>query len=187
MICAEVIGAGYNENREVCKTRFANSVIYPAGCLRQPNLVLTTGELLARLDEKGVRNADIARVLNVSPSRVTEIKKGDRRIQLDEAAKLVVAYSLESPPAPQKVVPLSDRVTRLLVEYVALELGCDPELHHARIAELTKDVRAFAALVADPKVRESEEAAEMFFQALRLRRLASEEEAPEETDPLPIR
>lgn len=187
MMSAEVINRDYNENRDVCKTRFANSVIYGFGGLRQPKIVLTTGDLLTRLDEIGAKNADIARVLNVSPSRVTEIKKGDRRIQLDEAAKLVAAFGLESPPSPATVVPLSDRVTRLLVEYVALELGCDPEGSRGRIAELTKDVRAFAALVSDPKVRESEDAAEMFFQALRLRRLASEEEAQEESDPSPTR
>jgi transcriptional regulator with XRE-family HTH domain len=177
MICAEVINRDYNENREVCKAPFANSVIYGIGSLRQPKRVLTTGELIARLDEKRVKNADIARALNVSPSRVTDIKKGERRLQLDEAAKLVVAFGLESPPSPERVVPLSARVTRLLVEYVALELGCDPETNQGRIDELTKDVRAFAAHVADPQVRDSEALAETFFQALRLRRLASEEEA----------
>jgi transcriptional regulator with XRE-family HTH domain len=187
MMSAAVIDTGYNENRELCKGSFANSVIYPNGFPAQPNIVFTTGELLARLDERGVKNAAIARALNVSPSRVTEIKKGERRLQLDEAAKLVVAFELESPPSPARVVPLSGRVTRLLVEYVALELGCDPVLNQARIDELTKDVRAFAAHVADPKARDSEELAETFFQALRLRRLASEEEVPEGSDPLPIR
>jgi transcriptional regulator with XRE-family HTH domain len=177
MICAEVIDAGYTDNRHNDKAQFANSVIYGFGSLRQPKAVLNTGELLARLDEKGVKNADIARALNVSPSRVTEIKKGDRRLQLDEAAKLVATFELESPPGQARVTPLSARVTRLLVEYVALELGCDPVLNQARIDELTKDVRAFAAHVADPKARDSEELAETFFQALRLRRLASEEEA----------
>jgi hypothetical protein len=169
MICAEVINRLCNENRKTAQAPIANSVIYPLGCLRQPNKVLTTGELLARLDERGVKNADIARVLNVSPSRVTEMKKGERRIQLDEAVKLVEAYSLESPSGPHPVPALPASVARLIVLYITASLA-EPAESRPSVEELAADIQAFAEFVTDPTVRESIESAEAFFQAMKLRR-----------------
>jgi transcriptional regulator with XRE-family HTH domain len=169
MIPETVIGSEYTGNRNVCNSDVPACVIAPPLWLSHPVVVLTTVELIARLDERGIRNADIARALKVSPSRVTEIKKGERAIKLDEAAKLVVEFDLES-GSSQKVPPLPGRIARLIVLYIAAELDHDSEENRERIEELSEDVRAFAEFVADPRVRESAEAAEAFFQAMRLRR-----------------
>ena len=167
MICADVINRRYNENRDVCNSFIANSVIYGFGSLRQPNPMLTTGELLARLEAKGVKNAEIARALSVSPSRVTEMKKGVRRIQLDEAVKLIEVFALESPPSQGRVPDLPAPVIRLVVQYIAARIqdeGSAPEA----LDDIAEDVRAFASLVADPKVREliTPELAQAFLGAL---------------------
>lgn len=141
-----------------------------------------TDELLARLDQKGVRNIDIARALGLPDSRVPEIKRKDRALKLDEAVKLVRAFGLEQ---DQAVVALSPAVLRLVVRYIAMELDAPLEGKEARLEELTADLRAFSAFVADPKVRSSVEASEGFFQAMRLRRPKSGASARKESDPRP--
>jgi hypothetical protein len=135
--------------------------------------VLTTKELLARLRENKIKNADIARALNVTPSRVTEMFDGTRALKLDEAAKLAAAFDLEPEQSPA-VSPLPAPVSQLIVQHIARELGrpLAPDAPQAR--ELAEDLRAFAEFVTDPKARESIDLATAFFQALRLRRPAPE-------------
>jgi transcriptional regulator with XRE-family HTH domain len=133
--------------------------------------VLTTKELLARLREKKVKNADIARALGVTPSRVTEMFDGTRALKLDEAAKLSEAFDLEPPPSPQ-VPALPAPVSQLIVQHIARELGRPLAQDAPQLLELTEDLRAFSEFVTDPKVRESIDLAMAFFQAMRLRRPA---------------
>jgi hypothetical protein len=140
--------------------------------------MLDTDQLLARLDEKKIRNVDIARALGLPDSRVPEIKRKDRKLTLDEGAKLVRAFELEpcrlAPPLPPSIV-------RLLVRHIALEL--EAPASEDRIEEIAGAVRAFSEFVSDPKHRSSVEAAEAFFQAMRLMRRLPEEEARQESDP----
>lgn len=167
MMSSEVINQGHTEKRKGVQETIAECVISGHNALRQMSGVLTTVELIERLEAKGVKNADIARTLHVSPSRVTEMKKGERTIKLDEAVKLVSEFGLESPPA-QRVPPLPAPVARLLVRYIAEELASPVE--EGRLQEISEDVRAFAEFVTDPAIRGSIEMAETFFQAMRLRR-----------------
>jgi hypothetical protein len=148
----------------------------------QPASVLDTDELLGRLEARGVRNVDIARVLGLPDSRVPEIKTKRRALKLDEGAKLVRAFGLEPDQAPN---PLPASIVRLLVRYIAEELRAETD--EAHLADLAEDVRAFAEFVAEPKVRSSIEAAEAFFQAMRLRRPGSGVKGRSETDPAPTR
>lgn len=148
--------------------------------LRQSGGVLDTDELLTKLKEKGVRNVDIARVLDLPDSRVPEIRDKRRALKLDEGAKLVRAFGLE--PSPE-AVPLPAPILRLAVRYLAAELGRSPDEDQQQLEDLIADIQAFSEFVADPKVRRSIEAAEGFFQAMRLRRRAPPKEAPSETDP----
>jgi hypothetical protein len=144
--------------------------------------MLTTRELLARLTDAGVKNGQIAKCLGVSPSRVTEMFAGTRRINLDEAVKLVAQFDLEEPPS-RRASPLPAPIARLVVLYIAAELGA-LESNPAKVEALAQDVRAFAEFVTDPQVRESTEAAELFFQAMRLRRPTSPGKESQGTDPL---
>lgn len=150
--------------------------------LRQSGAVLDTDELLDRLKDKGVRNVDIARVLGLPDSRVPEIRDKRRALKLDEGAKLVRAFGLE--PSPE-AAPLPAPILRLAVRYLAAELGHSAEEDDRRLEELIADIQAFSEFAADPKVRRSIEAAEGFFQAMRLRRRARPEEAPPRNDPHP--
>jgi hypothetical protein len=169
MMSPAVITKGSNENRNTCKGRIPNYVISDCYGMRQNDGVLTTVELLDRLESKGVKNADIARALRVAPSRVTEMKKGERAIKLDEAAKLVSQFQLESAPV-LRAPPLPAPVSRLLVRYIVNELNCQaPE---SRLEDIAEDVRAFAEYVTDPKVRGSISLQEAFFDVMRLRRPA---------------
>ena len=158
-------------------------VIYDDITLGQRSGMFTTAELLRRLADRKVRNADIARTLGVSPSRVTEIQKGMRAIKLDEAVKLVAAFALEESPSP-KVLPLPVPIARLVVRYVAAEL-CHAAPTELAVEEIAQDVRAFAEYVSDPQVRGSLAGAEAFFHAMKLRRLTLHEEGPRESDPDP--
>lgn len=158
---------GHNENRNTPQQLFTDCVIPQFYGVRQTGGVLTTVELLSRLEEKGVVRADIARTLNVAPSRVTEMFKGERAIKLDEAAKLVSEFDLESEPS-QRVSPLPAPVARLMVRYIAVELECQAEEN--QVQDIAEDIRAFAEFVTDPAARGSIEMAEAFFHAMRLRR-----------------
>jgi hypothetical protein len=171
MIAETVMENGYTENRKGCKTPNPLCVIYPLVDNRQPVGVLTTKELLARLRDKGVRNADIARALDVTPSRVTEMYGGTRALKLDEAVRLTEAFDLEPEPS-QKVAPLPGPVAQLIVQHIARELGQPLAPDAQQVRELAEDLRAFSEFVTDPKVRESIDLATAFFQALRLRRPA---------------
>jgi transcriptional regulator with XRE-family HTH domain len=150
----------------------------------QRTFMLTTRELLDRLEQRGIKNHQVAKALGVSPSRVTEMRKGERAIKLDEAAKLVSDFGLEEPPAQAKVSPLPAPIARLIVTYVAGEIE-RAEGESADLEDIAQDVRAFAEFVADPAVRESIDAAETFFQAMRLRRPRPEPTAPQGNDHQP--
>lgn len=141
-----------------------------------------TDELLERLKAKRVKNVEIARALGLPDSRVPEIKRKDRALKLDEAVKLVRAFGLEQ---DQAAIPLPAPIVRLLVRYIAAELGAPLAENEARLEELTADVRAFAEFVADPKVRRSIDAAEGFFRAMHLRK-PSDAAAPRGNDPQPV-
>ena len=176
MMSSEVIAAEYTDIRKDCNRRIPVCVIYAPEGISQSKGVLTTVELLARLRERKVKNAEIARALNLSASRVTELFDGTRALKLDEAAKLAEAFSLEDGRlSSQRVSPVPAPVARLIVEHVALELGVRLQGNEQKIDELSEDVRAFAEFVTDPKVRESIDLAVAFFQAMRLRRPAPEE------------
>jgi hypothetical protein len=181
MMSETVIAPHSTDFRKECNPSFAGCVIYPLTSGIKAAGVLTTTELLARLDQRGVRPGEIAKVLGINPSRVTEIRKGERRVLLDEAAKLVAAFDLESPPVPRNLPVLPGPIARLIVRYIAAELGFSGSPD--QLEELSQDVRAFAEFVADPKVRESVEAAEAFFQAMRLRRPAPESRAEPKSGP----
>lgn len=157
-----------------------NWVVAPSYALGQAHDMFDTDELLARLKDRGVKNIEIAKALDLPDSRVPEIRRKKRALKLDEAVKLVRAFRLEQ---DQAISPLHPQVLRLLVRYMAMQLGSALAEDDPRLEELSADVRAFSAFVADPKVRRSIEAAEGFFEAMRLRRPAADTKAPQESDP----
>jgi hypothetical protein len=172
MMSGTVINGCYTENRKAYKGPIPISVIYPPERLPQLRVVLTTKELLARLREKGIKNADMA--LGLTPSRVTEMYDGTRALKLDEAVKLAEAFELEQEQGPP-VPPLPGPVSQLIVQHIARELGRPLKQDAPQLQELAEDLRAFSVFVTDPTVRESIDLAMTFFQALRLRRLTPEE------------
>jgi hypothetical protein len=174
MIAETVINHGYNENRKLCKGHVPVSVIYRPERFFQLRAVLTTKELLARLRDRGIKNADVARALKIAPSRVTDLFDGTRALKLDEAVKLAAAFDLEQQPS-QRVSPLPAPVSQLIVQHIAQELGRPLGPDAPQLRELAEDLRAFAEFVTDPEVRESIDLAMAFFQALRLRRPAPAE------------
>jgi hypothetical protein len=171
MMSGTVINAGYNENRKPYNPLNTLSVIYPPKQISHSRLVITTKELLARLRDRGIKNAEIARALNLPPPRITEMFDGARAVKLDEAAKLVAAFDLELEPSP-RVAPIPAPVAQLIVQHIARELGQPLQSDAPQLKELAEDLRAFSEFVSDPKVRESIDLAMAFFQALRLRRPA---------------
>jgi hypothetical protein len=174
MMPETVMNSGYTENRKACNSELPVSVIYRPERFNQLGGVLTTKELLARLRDRKVKNADIARALSLTPSRVTEMFDGKRALKLDEAVKLSEAFDLEPEPSPQ-VPALPGPVSQLIVQHIARELGRPLAQDAPQLRELSEDLRAFSEFVTDPKVRESIDLAMAFFQAMRLRRPAPEE------------
>lgn len=166
---------GHTEKRNAMQGPVSPFVIYPPERIQQTTAMLTTRELLARLREKGVKNADIARALNVTPSRVTELFDNRRALKLDEAVKLAAAFELIEPLSSRRESPLPPAIARLAVSHIAAQLGIPLAEDDPRLRELAEDLRAFVEFVNDPKVRESIDLAMAFLQAMRIRRPAPEE------------
>lgn len=178
MIADAVMASEYTENRNSCNSAVADCVIYPCTALRHPIWVLNTADLLALLEERKVSRADIARAIKVTPSRVTEMYKGERAIKLDEAAKLVETFGLEQVPEAD---PLPLSIYRLAVRHIALRLKAP--LSEPLLEDLAEDLLAFGRFAASPSVRQSVEAAEGFFRALQYRHREPEEGARPENGP----
>lgn len=157
-----------------------NCVVDAVISLRQARPMLDTDALLQGLRAKNPKNVDVARVLGLPDSRIPEIYRKDRKLSLDEGAKLVQAFELEP---DRGASPLPAAILRLVVQYVALKLGAPLEANRGRVDELTEDLRAFSEFVSDPKVRRSIEAAEGYFHALLRPRPGAGPEAQPETDP----
>lgn len=179
MICDTVMPNTIANNATICKGHLANCVIDAKNYSPQPCGVLDSKQLLDRLQAQGVKNADIARALKIDPARVTEMRKGQRRLLLDEAVKLVAAFGLE--PDGQ-VEPLHPAIPRLIARHIARSLGLDKDSNDPRMLELVADLQAFSRFVADPQVRASLDAAENFFRAMDLRRTPGAPAGRKQTD-----
>ena len=87
----------------------------------QSYAMLTKTELLERVEDAAGSRAEIARVLNLAPARVTEMMKGVRDLSFDEARKLMKHYSIDGhSPSPVDVLRGQGIV---FVEEVDLALG----------------------------------------------------------------
>jgi Mn-dependent DtxR family transcriptional regulator len=144
----------------------------PANYRHLPDMI-GSGELLARLKEVGARPTEIARAMGVAPSRVTELYNGTRQLKLDEAVKLVDAFKIED--GASRLNPVSTPIARLIVLHLAHSLGS--AVDDSEVTELAEDLRAFSAFATNPRMRESLDAVEAFFESLRLRRQAALEDA----------
>lgn len=113
--------------------------------------VLTQSEILNRIADRP--RAEIARVLDIPATRVTEMYGGRRQLKLDEARKLIDHYELVETP-----LGLNGLVARLAVLYVAQQLGVDVDRSDPRLAETALDLQALAEFAARPEVQESVEA-----------------------------
>lgn len=127
--------------------------------------MLGTTELLQILKERGVSQAKIAKALGVAPPRISEMYKGDRRLLLDEAKKLVEAFGIDD---RGDISPVSEPVARLLALHAARKLSVRLAPDDPLVADLARDLRVFSEFAADPQVRGNEDAVAGFFRALEL-------------------
>lgn len=56
---------------------------------------MSKADFLEQVERKAGSRAEIARVLGLAASRVTEMYKGQRDLSYDEAVKLAIAYGIE--------------------------------------------------------------------------------------------
>lgn len=127
--------------------------------------MLSADELLTLLRERGVKNAQIERVLKLPSSRVSELFKGERQLKLHEYKKLVEEFKVEE-TAP----PLSEPIARLMVLYAAERLGTEMLPEDPQVGELAQEFAALSRFAADPDVRPSLDAFQAFLHGLRLGR-----------------
>jgi transcriptional regulator with XRE-family HTH domain len=103
--------------------------------------MLNTAQLLAALESRGISQAEMARVLGLPSSRISEMYAGKRQVKLDEAKKLVEAFDLgDTEPVP----PISEQIARLLILHVANQLRVPMPLPDALVQELALDFQAFS-------------------------------------------
>lgn len=87
----------------------------------QSYAMLTKSELLRQVEDAASSRAEIARVLNLAPARVTEMMKGQRDLSFDEAVSLMKHYSIDG-HSPSPVDELRGQGI-VFVEEVDLALG----------------------------------------------------------------
>jgi hypothetical protein len=182
-----MLGNSVTEIRKAAQAQFPKGAIYRSFAGAQTRSMISTGEILAelqkKLDAKEITKTQIAKVAGIGNNRVSELfgSGTGRRLLHDEAVKLAEGFGLGSPPS-LTVPPVSPRIYRLVIQYVAAELGVPLADRQEQVEELVEDVRAFGELLRDPKYRDAPEMVEMFFQAIRLRRPAPETADPQESD-----
>lgn len=113
----------------------------------QSETMLGQDEILEALKE--VPKVEIARVIGAAGSRVTELYKGERRLKLDEAQKLVAHYGLHEQGG------LSEPVARMAVLWVAESLGKALRPSDQQLEELALDLQALSEFAARPEARKS--------------------------------
>jgi hypothetical protein len=165
MMSSAVMQPSYGKRKSIASP-FTKRAIDFSKALRNESRVLNSAQLLARLTDRGVKNVQIARALAIPESRVTEMRSGKRRIKLDEAAKLVDAFELETEGG--EITPLTTPIARLLVLHLADSL--DVDIPEPKLSELAADFRVFSTFVSNPRVRDSVDAAGAFLQGVRLRK-----------------
>ena len=85
--------------------------------------MLSQAALLAALEEAAPSRAEIARVINVAPARITELYKGERKLSLEEARALVHHFGIENAPEQVSIDDLALEHGIAFVEEVDLALG----------------------------------------------------------------
>jgi hypothetical protein len=91
-------------------------------------------------------NAELAKILNLPPPRITDLYKGARKLQLEEAKLLIETFNLGAERTQRIVLPAA----QLAVMHVAHGLGInDPS--PAVVEELSKDLLALYACALDPQ------------------------------------
>jgi transcriptional regulator with XRE-family HTH domain len=121
--------------------------------------MLGTDQLLGALESRGISQSEIARVLGLPPSRVSEMFGRKRQIKLDEGKKLVEAFGLdEADPVP----PISEQTARLLILHVANRLRAPLPLPEPLLQELALDFQAFSRFARAHLPAPSPEATEGF-------------------------
>lgn len=132
-------------------------------------------QILAELKRRGITHAQIAKVLGVNTTNATMLynpsaKTGKpRRMTYDEGVLLINKFGLKPEPEAEApgVLALSLPVARLVVQYVASQLGHAAPQADELVEETALDVQAFSAFASQPHLRESASHVEGFFQGLR--------------------
>lgn len=132
---------------------------------QQTFAMLSSGELLARLTGRKIKQKAIADVLGIDQPGVSRMLDGRRTISLDEGKKLVEAFDLEDEDEMVRR-GLSSPVARRVARHAAASLGIDIADGDGRLDQLAEDLSAFAVFIAMPGARDSVERTDAFFQAL---------------------
>jgi transcriptional regulator with XRE-family HTH domain len=103
--------------------------------------MLGTEQLLRALENRGISQAEMARVLGLPSSRISEMYAGRRQVKLDEAKRLVEAFDLDD---TEPVPPISEQTARLLILHVANQLRVPTPLPDDVLRELALDFQAFS-------------------------------------------
>lgn len=138
------------------KTIFGLDVFAPSrhGCC-----MFGTSQLLDALESRGISQAEMARVLGLPSSRISEMYAGKRQVKLDEAKKLVDAFGLSD---AENVPPISAQTARLLILHVANRLRVPLPLPDEIVQELALDFQAFSRFARAHLPSPSPEATEGF-------------------------
>ena len=130
--------------------------------------MMGTQELLAVVRPLAT-NAELARLLKLSPARITELYKGDRKLQLEEAKTLVEHFNLEGPGLAISQTSLP--VAKMAVLHIAHGVGiADPD--DDAVEDLARDLLAFASCALDPQWKGQIDALAQMLQGIEARRRA---------------
>lgn len=101
------IRQNYDIRNFLASPQFTKSVIDVGGYVQQGRGVLSHDEILAELIlrlDAGLKAKDVAAHLKIAPARVTEMRKGDRRVQQHELVPLAEFLGLVEPKAEKEQV-----------------------------------------------------------------------------------
>jgi len=160
MISSALIMRARYEKRNSDASPIPTTVVESNAKLLHAVRMFDTETLLEMLKARGIKNADIARAVGLPSPRITEMFNRTRKINLDEAKRIVEAFRLDE---PEQSDPLSEGVARLLALHVANRVGRPLLPEDGTVQELAEDLQAFARFAWHRRTHLTAEATQGFF------------------------
>ena len=138
--------------------------------------MLRQADILTELAARGIKQGEIADALGITRPNANKLFKPaaktgkTRSLTFDEGVTLIERFGLDKPD-DSPVEAMGVRAARLVVQYVAQQLGVKIDPDDGRVEDLAQDIRAYSEFVATAHVGDNQDRAQGWLDGRRSRSL----------------